>query len=108
MSSTSDFSTEYWIYFIILLTAWAFIDRYVISKNSLKLKENLYSVIFWMILSVFCCFVLKFLWLQKFVAKDHSIDFLTAYLIELSLSIDNVFVFIMIFEKLKISEKNNI
>ncbi len=105
MSSTSDFSTEYWVYFFVLLSALAFIDRYAISKNSLKLKANLYSVIFWMISAIFCCLFLKFLSFQKLVLQDHSTDFLTAYLIELSLSIDNIFVFIMIFERLKISEK---
>lgn len=104
MVNTSDFSLNYWIFFLVLFGFLALIDRYLISKNSEKFSRNLYSTIFWFISAIGCCGLLKFLSFHSFVIKDHSLDFFTGYLIELSLSIDNVFVFIMIFDKLQISE----
>ncbi len=104
MLSTSDFSLNYWLYFLILFGFLIVIDRYIISKNSEKFSKNLYSTIFWFISAIGCCGLLRFLSVQDFIQKDHSLDFFTGYLIELSLSIDNVFVFIMIFDKLQISE----
>ncbi len=105
MLTISDFDGEYWIYFIVLLSVLAFIDRYAIAQNSSTIRKNFYSAMFWFTFSMIFCLFLKFLSFQNIIEEDHSMDFCTAYLIELSLSIDNVFVFIMIFEKLKISKE---
>lgn len=104
MLHTSEFALKSWIIFVMSFIVLSLIDRFLISKNSEKLKNNIYSTFFWFICAIICVLILKILPTNDSQLKDHSLDFLVGYLIELSLSVDNVFVFIMIFEKLKISE----
>ncbi|MGL4484950.1 MAG: TerC family protein, partial [Anaerovoracaceae bacterium] len=56
-------------------------------------------LIFWVSTALLFCVGVFF-----FIGKQESINFLGAYLMELSLSIDNVFVFLMIFMSFKIDE----
>jgi tellurite resistance protein TerC len=43
-------------------------------------------------------------WVSLQFGSDHGTDFITAWLLEKSLSIDNLFVFLLVFSQLKISE----
>lgn len=106
MLRTTDFSPEYWIYFSVLFCILALFDNYIISKKSVKCGRDIYSTLYWFLAVAFCCLLLKGLDFANFVRKDHSTDFFTGYLIELSLSLDNIFVFIIIFDKLKITQDN--
>ena len=99
----SNFSIEYWGGFFAYVLFISLVDIYVIlgpTKN-ITFRRSVFSTIFWFANAVIV--TLMFLLVPETDSKSHySADFFIAYLIELSLSIDNVFVFIMIFDKLKI------
>ncbi|AWD32829.1 putative alx-like TerC family integral membrane protein [Candidatus Fokinia solitaria] len=71
------------------------------SKQAQK-SENISTVLYVLTASIVC-----FMTYFYFYTRDISFveQFITGYLIELSLSIDNVFVFIMLFDAFKISKK---
>jgi tellurite resistance protein TerC len=62
------------------------------------MKKALYQTLFWVGLSVAFC---VFLWFEK--TPIVATKFFTAYLMEWSLSIDNIFVFILIFTYFKVN-----
>ncbi len=107
MLQRSDFAIPYWIGFIIFFTILSLIDRFLVSRNSNALIHNLYSTGFWFLSAV--VFMMFLIFISDTIQGDHSLDFFAGYIIELTLSIDNVFVFIMIFDKLKITtHKQNV
>jgi tellurite resistance protein TerC len=101
MLEGSDFAISYWIWFIIFFTVLSLIDRFLVSRNSNALTYNLYGTGFWFLSAV--AFMMFLIFISDVVQHDHSLDFFAGYIIELTLSIDNVFVFIMIFDKLQIT-----
>ena len=95
--------TWLWAFFIISVLAALFIDFVVLKKqgaHEVSVKEALNWSIIWVLLSF--AFNGLFWWA---VYQDHglqtantrSMEFLTGYLIEKSLAVDNIFVFLMIF-----------
>lgn len=90
----------YLIFGVVLFIA-LLIDLGVMSKASkvISIKKALIQTIFWVGLSL-AFFV--FIWLED--GHDNAINYLSAYLMEWSLSIDNVFVFIIIFKFFKVHE----
>ena len=99
MLEGSEFAISYWLGFILFFIILILIDRFLISKNSTALIDSIYGVGFWFVFSI----VFMMFLMMDHKLSDHSINFLAAYIIEITLSIDNVFVFIIIFEKLKIT-----
>ena len=92
-----------WIFFVCAVVAALFVDFVVLRKqgaHSVTVKEALNWSIVWVALSF--AFNGLFWWA---VYQDHgaslantkSMEFLTGYLIEKSLAVDNIFVFLMIF-----------
>jgi TerC family integral membrane protein len=84
----------WWLVFIIFILAMLALDLGVFSRraHAVKIKEALRWTAFWIFLSVlFCISVYIFYGHQK------AIEFLAGYLIEYSLSIDNLFVFLIFF-----------
>ena len=93
-----------WITFVAIVLASLFVDFVVLKKqgaHDIGVKEALNWSLIWIALS----FVFNgLLW---WAVKDHtgstelanskSLEFLTGYLIEKSLAVDNIFVFLMIF-----------
>ena len=72
------------------------------KKNSLvSLKMALIQTIFWVILSLAFC---AFIWYEN--GKTDAVRYISAYLLEWSLSIDNIFVFIIIFSFFKVAPVN--
>lgn len=72
------------------------------KKNSaISMKKALYQTLFWVGLSVAFC---VFLWFEK--NPIVATKYFTAYLMEWSLSIDNIFVFILIFTYFKVNEND--
>lgn len=90
----------YLIFGIVLVLA-LLIDLGVMSKKSsiISIKKALIQTIFWISLSL-AFFV--FVWIED--GQVFAINYLSAYLMEWSLSIDNVFVFIIIFNFFKVKE----
>jgi tellurite resistance protein TerC len=76
------------------------------KKNKIfSLKSALIQSIFWVVLSLLFC---GFIWFENEGGngKADAILYISAYLLEKSLSIDNIFVFVIIFSFFKVQEKN--
>ena len=91
----------YIVFGIVLILALAF-DLGLLSKKDKKItiKQALYQTFFWVGLAL-GFFV--YLWINK--GQTISLEYLSAYLMEWSLSIDNIFVFILIFSAFSVKEK---
>jgi len=79
------------------------LDLGLMSKKNtaVSMKKALYQTLFWVGLSVAFCI---FLWFEK--TPIVATKYFTAYLMEWSLSIDNIFVFILIFTYFKVKEND--
>src|ERR1700730_12064495 len=97
-----DQSQITYLTFGIVLMLAVFFDLGLLSKKStvISIKRASYQTIFWVILA-FAFFV--FLWFES--GNRTALEYLSAYLMEWSLSIDNIFVFILIFTFFGIKEK---
>lgn len=93
--------TSYLIFGIVLVMALAF-DLGFLSKKSavISIKESLWISIFWIVLGLgFGVFV----WFED--GENIALEYFSAYLTEKSLSIDNIFVFIIIFNFFNVKEQ---
>lgn len=83
----------YLIFGILVIVALIF-DLGLLSKKdvNITIKKALWQTIFWVTLAVLFMF---FVWYEY--GQEIAIEYLSAYLTEWSLSIDNIFVFILIF-----------
>jgi tellurite resistance protein TerC len=93
-----------WVTFIAIVLVALFIDFVVLKKqgaHEVAVKEALNWSIIWVAASL--AFNALFWWAVKDstgnaeVANTKALEFLTGYLIEKSLAVDNIFVFLMIF-----------
>ena len=91
----------YLVFGIVLVLALAF-DLGLLSKKNQKItiRQALYQTVFWVLLAL-GFFV--FMWMEK--GQQLALEYLSAYLMEWSLSIDNIFVFILIFSAFNVKEK---
>lgn len=89
-----------YLVFTIVVTLALIIDLGFLSKKDkiISTKTALIQTIFWVCLAL-AFFV--FIWFEE--GKLTAIEYITAYLMEWSLSIDNIFVFIIIFSAFKVS-----
>ncbi|MEE8470730.1 MAG: TerC family protein [Dehalococcoidia bacterium] len=83
-----------WVGFNVIVLALLILDLRVFHRGSrpVSIKESLLWTAFWIALSL-----LFNLGIYFWRGADTGLEFLTAYLIEKSLSVDNLFVFLMIF-----------
>ncbi len=91
-----------WAVFVGLVVALLFLDLFVLHRKAkeIPLREALWLSGFWIAVSLaFGAFV----WIVG--GPDAGGRYLTAYLVEKSLSVDNVFVFAVIFSGLAVPEK---
>ena len=97
--------TTFWIIFAVVAALIIFIDLYATDHRpgKLGLKRSLMWSGVWistaLLFNVFLYFYLK-------GGHQKALEFLTGYLIEYSLSVDNLFVFLLIFRVMNVSEKN--
>lgn len=95
----------FWIIFVVIVSAMLYIDLYVTDhedhEKSLK-SSTIWSLIW---IGVALCFNAS-LYLFYDNGHEKAMEFLACYLIEKSLSVDNLFVFIMIFQSLNIKRIN--
>lgn len=91
----------YLVFSIVIIVALVF-DLGLLSKKNqiVSNKTALIQTIFWVVLAL-SFFV--FMWFEE--GKDLALEYLSAYLMEWSLSIDNIFVFIIIFAAFKVDPK---
>ena len=92
----------YLVFGAVLVLALVF-DLGLLSKKDQKItiRQALYQTFFWVGLAL-AFFI--FMWIQK--GQGLALEYLSAYLMEWSLSIDNIFVFILIFSAFSVKEKN--
>lgn len=88
----------YLVFGVVLFLAIVF-DLGIISKRSIHvdLKKAFLQTLFWVSLAVL---FFVFLWLYE--SSEMALQYISAYLMEWSLSVDNIFVFILIFSFFKI------
>lgn len=94
---------SYSIFTIALITSFI-LDMFVFSRKNkeVSIKSATYQYFFWVLIAMGYFVYLFF----EFNSKI-AIDYISAYFMEMSLSIDNIFVFVLIFTSLQI-HKNNI
>ena len=97
-------TTDQLVYFVfggVLLLALVF-DLGLLSKKDKKitLKAALMQTFFWVALALL---FFVFMWWQE--GQKPALEYISAYLMEWSLSIDNIFVFILIFNSFQVKEK---
>jgi tellurite resistance protein TerC len=85
----------------VILLALTFDLGLLSKKNTIvSMRTALLQTIFWVLLALgFFVFV----WIEK--DEKIALEYLSAYLMEWSLSIDNIFVFILIFSSFSVKEK---
>lgn len=92
----------YIVFGVVLLLALLF-DLGLLSKKgkTISIKQALYQTLFWVTLAL-AFFV--FMWIYE--GPDLALQYISGYLMEWSLSIDNIFVFIVIFTSFSVKEKH--
>ncbi|MBL0267545.1 MAG: TerC/Alx family metal homeostasis membrane protein [Chitinophagaceae bacterium] len=92
-----------YIVFGTILIASLVADLGLLSKKNQKvtIRQALYQTFFWVGLAL-AFFV--FMWIEN--GQKPALEYLSAYLMEWSLSIDNIFVFILIFSAFAVKEKH--
>lgn len=92
----------YLVFGIVLILAIIF-DLGLLSKRAVtvSIKRALWQTLFWILLALAFFF---FMWHEK--GQTKAFEYLSAYLMEWSLSIDNIFVFILIFTFFKIKPEH--
>lgn len=86
--------TLWWIFFGVFILAMLALDLGVFNRRThvIKLKESLLWTGFWVTLALLFCVGIYF-----FYGHQKAMEFFAGYLIEYSLSIDNLFVFLLLF-----------
>lgn len=105
MDSTSAeviFSTSSWVIFNLFVLAMLALDLGVFNRKAhvIKFKEALGWTIFWITLALGFN---AFLYYEYGAHTGH--EFLAGYLLEKSLSVDNIFVFVMLFTYFRVEQK---
>lgn len=88
--------TLWWIFFGVFIFAMLALDLGVFNRkvHVIRMKESLLWTAFWVTLALLFCTGIYFLHSD---GHSKAMEFFAAYLIEYSLSIDNLFVFMLIF-----------
>ncbi len=96
-----------YIVFVAVIFVALLVDLGLLSKKNtiISLKTALLQTIFWVLLSLAFC---GFIWIENDGGhgKLDAVTYISAYLLEWSLSIDNIFVFIIIFSFFGVKEMN--
>src|SRR5665647_3787005 len=97
-----DVSIYFWIGFHVFIFLMLALDLGVFHKHSHKVpvKEAVIWTLVWITLAMLFCVFIFF----EF-GKTRALEFLTGYVIEYSLSVDNIFVFILIFSYFAVKDQ---
>ncbi len=97
-----DIGAIFWIVFGVVIVTTLSIDLGIFSKNphQVSVKEALIWTGVWI------CIAIAFnAGIYFYMSKEPAMQFLTGYLLEKSLSVDNIFVFFMLFSYFNLNEK---
>ncbi|WMJ74444.1 TerC family protein [Cytophagaceae bacterium ABcell3] len=91
----------FWVFFNLFVLGMLVLDLFVLNRKShvMKVKEALWWSAFWVSLAMVFNVIVYF-----WKGPELALQFLTGYLIEESLSVDNLFVFILIFKYFQVPE----
>jgi tellurite resistance protein TerC len=94
---------HFWLIFLITMVVALTVDLGVFHRKShiVGLKEALLESVAWISVSL-----LFNVWIYFSQGPQAGLEFLTGYLVEKSLSVDNIFVFLIIFQSFKIPAKS--
>jgi len=94
-----DVTQLIYLVFGVVIALGLFLDLSFLSKKNkiVSTKMALIQTFFWVLIAL-CFFV--FLWIEE--GSKNAVEYLSAYFMEWSLSIDNIFVFIIIFSAFKV------
>ncbi len=99
----------FWIIFIVVVGLFFALDLGVFHRkvHRVSVREAIKWCIIWVIVALIFMIVV---WIDYYrestlIAKTKVLEFLTGYLIEYALSVDNIFVFILIFSYFNVDEK---
>ncbi|MGE5364823.1 MAG: TerC/Alx family metal homeostasis membrane protein [Bacteroidota bacterium] len=100
-----DITSLFWIAFVIIFISVFSIDMFVTDhrKGKISIKTALSWTGVWITIALLYGAAIYFLYPH---GNQKALEFIAGYLTEYSLSVDNLFVFIMIFSVMGISEKN--
>ena len=86
--------TLFWIGFFIFIIAMLALDLFVFNRKAhvIGVKEAVKLSIFWISLAVVFNMLVWYL-----MGSEKALEFTTGYIIEMTLSVDNLFVFILVF-----------
>jgi tellurite resistance protein TerC len=89
-----DQQTMFWIGFIVLIFILLALDLGVFNRkaHTIKIKEAFLLSFFWISISI-----MFNIWIYFQFGEQKAFEFLTGYVIEKALSVDNLFVFLMVF-----------
>lgn len=87
----------FWVIFHIFLLGMLYIDLFFFPKRQLGTKGALFCSFFWIVIALGFNGLILLIF-----GKEDALSFLTAYIVEKSLSIDNLFLFYTIFTSLAI------
>lgn len=100
--------TWVWIGFTLFILAMLAIDLFR-KEGEVSLREAVAWSIAWIVLALLFSVGIYFFWdswheVETSEALDRTLEFITGYVVELSLSIDNLFVFLVIFQYFGVPE----
>lgn len=92
----------FWIIFNVFVLLMLGLDLFVFHRKAheVKVKEALWTSLFWIVLALIFNVIIYY-----WKGEQSAMEFLTGYLIEKSLSVDNLFVFILIFNYFGVAPK---
>jgi tellurite resistance protein TerC len=92
----------FWIIFNVFVLLMLGLDLFVFHRKAheVKVKEALLTSLFWIVLALIFNVIIYY-----WKGEQSAMEFLTGYLIEKSLSVDNLFVFILIFNYFGVAPK---
>jgi tellurite resistance protein TerC len=92
-----------WIVFWAIIAVLFFIDLYLSERKTVKI--SLKSSLIWSTIWTIAALIFN-VFIYYTLGKERAIEFLTGYIIERTLSFDNLFVFLLIFEVMNIKPEN--
>jgi tellurite resistance protein TerC len=92
----------FWVGFNVFVLAMLMLDLLVFNRKAhvVKMREALGWSAFWIVLSLTFNYLV-----YRTMGQQAGLEFLTGYLIEKSLSVDNLFVFLLIFSYFKVPQQ---
>jgi tellurite resistance protein TerC len=94
---------HYWLIFLITIVVALVVDLGVFHRktHTIQLKEALLESLGWITVSL-----VFNVWVYFSQGHQAGLEFLTGYLVEKSLSLDNIFIFLIIFQSFRIPAKS--